>query len=67
MARISDLTVNVGISISFETVQRCLDLLSIYLADNPDREVYTYEWHDYDGVTKKVGIRPIEAAEEKDV
>lgn len=37
MAKISGLTINVGISIDDETVARCCNLLSIYLTDNPDK------------------------------
>lgn len=36
MANISDISFNVGISISEETVYRCCRLLEIYLQDHPD-------------------------------
>ena len=40
MADLKDVTFNVGISISNETVHRCCQLLAIYLQDNPDKTVY---------------------------
>ena len=43
MADIAGLTINAKIEISEETVQRCLDLLRLYLQDNPDKVVVTYK------------------------
>ena len=39
MADLKDVTFNVGISISNETVHRCCQLLEIYLQDNPDKTI----------------------------
>ena len=39
MADLKDVTFNVGISISNETVYRCCQLLEIYLQDNPDKTI----------------------------
>lgn len=39
MADLKDVTFNVGISISNETVHRCCQLLTIYLQDNPDKTI----------------------------
>ena len=39
MADLKDVTFNVGISISNETVCRCCQLLAIYLMDNPDKTI----------------------------
>ena len=39
MADLKDVTFNVGISISNETVHRCCQLLAIYLQDNPDKTI----------------------------
>lgn len=39
MAELGGITINVGINISEETVQRCCQILQMYLADNPDRIV----------------------------
>lgn len=41
MAKLSDITVNIGVSITQETAERCLDLLSIYLTDHPELYVQT--------------------------
>lgn len=54
MAKLSDLQINVGISISDETVQRCCQLLSIYLTDNPNKTVDVSEYHDIDKVYRNV-------------
>lgn len=39
MANVGDMSFNVGITVSDETVQRCCQLLSLYLTDNPDMEI----------------------------
>ena len=41
MANIGDLSVNIGIEVSEETVQRCCQLLQLYLEDHPDKVVET--------------------------
>lgn len=43
MADLKDVTFNVGISISNETVHRCCQLLAIYLQDNPDKTLHVGE------------------------
>jgi len=39
MAELGGITINVGINISEETVQRCCQILQMYLADNPNKIV----------------------------
>lgn len=39
MAKLGGITINVGVNISEETVQRCCQILQMYLADNPDKIV----------------------------
>ena len=39
MAELGEITINVGINISEETVHRCCQILQMYLADNPDKIV----------------------------
>lgn len=39
MAELGGITINVGISISEDTVNRCCQILQMYLADNPDKIV----------------------------
>ena len=41
MAELGGITINVGINISEETVQRCCQILQMYLADNPDKMIAT--------------------------
>lgn len=56
MAKLNDLQINVGISISDETVERCCQLLSIYLTDNPNKKVEVSEWeyfHDNEKTKRK--------------
>lgn len=56
MASISGLTINVGISISQETVNRCLQLLSIYLTDNPEFDIRSFEYHDLEGIFRRAEL-----------
>lgn len=37
------ITVNIGVTISQQTVQRCLDILGMYLTDNPDVELEVFK------------------------
>ena len=39
MAELGGITINVGINISEETVNRCCQILQMFLADNPDKIV----------------------------
>lgn len=39
MAELGEMTINVGINVSEEAVQRCCQILQMYLADNPDKIV----------------------------
>ena len=39
MAELGGITINVGVNISEETVQRCCQILQMYLEDNPDKIV----------------------------
>ncbi len=43
MAELGGITINVGINISEETVQRCCQILQMYLADNPDKIVVSQQ------------------------
>ncbi len=59
MAELGGITINVGVSISEETVQRCCQILQMYLSDNPDKIVtsqqgeYPAVWIE-DRVTERV-------------
>lgn len=39
MAELGGITISVGVNISEETVQRCCQILQMYLQDNPDKIV----------------------------
>lgn len=56
MARINDMTFNVGLSISPETVDRCRILLSMFLTDNPDFNIEIHTHKSIEGNT----IREVE-------
>lgn len=43
MADLGGITINVGVNISNETVQRCCDILRMYLQDNPDKIVMSVQ------------------------
>ena len=43
MAELGGVTINVGINISKETVERCCQILQMYLADNPDKIVVSQQ------------------------
>lgn len=58
MAAMSDISFNIGITVSEETVQRCCQLLQIYLNDNPKKMLYVYDATYSDGkrsVTVSIG------------
>ena len=48
MTKIGELSVNIGIEVSEETVQRCCQLLQMYLENHPEKIVKT-EWSNYYG------------------
>lgn len=66
MAKIGDLSVNIGIEVSDETVQRCCQLLQMYFEDNPDKTI-VLDWYEsaYDR-TKLYPTVYIKNSEEKD-
>ena len=49
MAKIGDLRVNVSITPERSTVRRCLEILSMYLTDNPEEGLTVQDWHDEEG------------------
>lgn len=67
MADLKDVTFNVGISISNETVHRCCQLLAIYLQDNPDKTICVndcqFEWSGERTVNVFIGEKKAESEE----
>ena len=49
MANLDGITINVGISISDDTVNRCRDILSMYLTDHPELVPGVFETINNDG------------------
>lgn len=41
--KFGEMTLNVGVTIPESTVQRCIQILNMYLTDNPDLIVKVYE------------------------
>lgn len=49
MAKLDDISINIGVTISEETVRRCCQLLSIYFQDNPNKGIELYRSVGSDG------------------
>lgn len=49
MSTLGDLSINAKITVSEETAVRCIQLLNIYLADNPHISVRVNDMFDQDG------------------
>lgn len=67
MKKIGELSVNIGIEVSEETVQRCCQLLQMYLEDHPEKIVKS-DWNCYHGSDENypvVYIAPIEKGQEE--
>lgn len=56
MAKISDLTVNIGLTVSWDTAQRCCQILTLFLTDNPEKTVEVYEFGCGDNLERQVCI-----------
>ena len=48
MTKIGDVSINIGIEVSEETVKRCCQLLQMYLEDHPEKIVKS-DWSCYPG------------------
>ena len=49
MSTLGDLSINAKITVSDDTAVRCIELLNIYLADNPHVSVETFTQYSMDG------------------
>lgn len=49
MNNLGELSINAKITVSEDTAIRCIQLLNIFLADNPHVSVETFIQHDMDG------------------
>ncbi len=49
MNTLGDLSINAKITVSEETAVSCIELLNIYLADNPHTSVETFKQYSMDG------------------
>lgn len=41
--KLNEITINIGVAIPEETVMRCVQILNMYLTDNPNLNVKIYE------------------------
>lgn len=41
--KLNEITINIGVAIPEETVMRCVQILNMYLTDNPNLTVKIYE------------------------
>ena len=41
--KLDGITINIGVAIPEETVQRCVQILNMYLTDNPNLTVKVYD------------------------
>lgn len=56
MAKFGDLTLDVNLNISEETVRRCVELLSMFLSDNPHLDIEIMEFHDASGISRRMSL-----------
>jgi hypothetical protein len=45
MASLGDIKIEIGVTIPIETVDRCCQILSMYLTDNPDKALDVSGWN----------------------
>jgi hypothetical protein len=43
MAKLNELTINIGVTIPEDTMVRCVEILSMWLTDNPDKTLTVTE------------------------
>lgn len=67
MAKVKDLTVtvNANLTVTDETAQRCLRLLEMWQADNPDKQVLG-EWIPGRGTVFRIAPSPLPAPPKED-
>lgn len=56
MSTLGDLSINAKITVSEDTAYRCIQLLNIYLADNPHTTVEPFTACDFDGSNPYKGV-----------
>ena len=61
MAKLNDITFNIGVSIPNDTFDRCCVILSMWLNDNPDKTLEVVEWEDDNGLQRALGVKEGEA------
>lgn len=61
---INEITINIGVAIPEETVMRCVQILNMYLTDNPNLTVNIYEDKYADHTKRFMQIEPKEIRNE---
>ena len=60
MAKLNEITINIGVTVPIETVQRCVQILNMYLTDNPNLTVKVYEDDYCDHINRIIVFEPKE-------
>lgn len=61
--KLNEITINIGVAIPEETVQRCVQILNMYLTDNPNLTVEVWEENLPDHTNRYMQIIPKESKE----
>lgn len=59
MANLGDLQINLNITPSKDTVQRCLQILSMYLTDNPNLTLKVMEYREADMIIRNAFLENV--------
>lgn len=62
--KLNEITINIGVAIPEETVMRCVQILNMYLTDNPNLTVNIYEDKFADQTKRFIQIEPKEIRNE---
>lgn len=57
MANLGDLSINLSLTPGEETVRRCLQILDMYLTDNPNMTLEVNEFRGPDGTIRRVWLK----------
>ena len=61
--KLNEITINIGVAIPEETVQRCVQILNMYLTDNPNLIVDVWEEKYADHTNRYMQLIPKENKE----
>ena len=61
--KLNEITINIGVTIPEDTVQRCIQILNMFLTDNPNLTIKIYEENGPDRIYRYMQIEPKEKEE----